>query len=389
MDVKRYISDVTNGLGYSKIDGIYERASRMQDVINLAMGQPDFRTPEQASKAGIQAIEEGKTKYTDDMGVEELREAVAKDMKSKYDLSYNPLSEIIILSGVSSALDTALRTIINPGDEVIVHQPCFNTYVPSVLLCGGKPVIIDTLMEEGFKLTPEKLKAAITPKTKALILSYPNNPTGAMMSREDLESIAQIVKENNILVLSDEIYGEMVYEGEFVSFASLPDMKYRTITLNGVSKTYSMTGWRVGYACAHADIVDGIFKVQQNTVMNVPSMSQYAAMEAINSCSEYVAYTHSIYNERRNYVVDRIKKIGLGLFVPKGAFYVFPSIKETGLDSDTFCSRLLDESKVAAVPGNEFGRCGEGFIRCSYTTTIENLEKGMDRIEEFVKKLLR
>lgn len=385
--MKRYISNVADSLKHSAIDTIFEKAARMEDVVNFAMGQPDFNTPDEAAKAGIRAIEEHKTKYTEDQGIYELRQEISRYVKRKYNLDYSPDNEIIVLAGVNSAMDTVFRTIINPGDEILVQQPNYSTYVPSILLCGGKPVPIDTYMEEGFKLDANRIRAAVTPRTKAIIISYPNNPTGAVISRDHLMKIRDVVEETGILVISDEIYSEMVFEGEFTSFALLPGMKERTITLNGMSKTFSMPGWRVGYACAVPDMIDALLRVHMNTVMNVPSISQYAAVEALKSSDEYVANLFKVYDERRKYVMKRLDEIGVKCFKPGGAFFVFPSIKETGLDSWTFCNRLLDEAKVAVVPGVEFGSCGEGFVRLSYTTTIDDLEKGFNRIDKFIKSL--
>jgi aminotransferase len=387
MEYSKYLSYFVKELDYSGIDSIFEKAARMDDVVNLAMGQPDFNTPENVSKAGIKAIEEHRTKYTDDYGIEELRVEISNKINLKYGLQYNPHGEIIVLAGVNSAIDTTLRAIINPGDEIIVHQPNYSTYVPIIKICGGVPVTVDTYMNEGFKLKPDRLKEAITNKTKALIISYPNNPTGAVMTREDYLKIRDVVEDCGILVLSDEIYSEMVYEGEHVSFASLTGMKEKTITLNGVSKAYSMPGWRVGYACGPHDIIDAVFKVHQNTVMNVPSISQYAAVEALRNCEDYCAMTKKVYDERRRYVFKRFNDMGLNCFEPKGAFHIFPSISGTGLGSDAFASRLLQESRVAVVPGTEFGSSGEGFIRCCYAANIEKLAKGMDRIEAFIKSL--
>jgi len=387
MRYEGYISDVVNNLSHSEIDIIFEMASKMEDVVILAMGQPDLYTPESASEEGIRAIREHCTRYTDDLGLMSLRKEAAQFMKRRYGVGYNPEREIIIFAGVSNGMDTAIRAITNPGDEIIVQQPSYSSYVPGVLMAGGVPVILDTFEEEGFKINPERLKSLITPRTKALIISYPNNPTGAIMTREDLLKISQVVKDSNILVISDEIYSEIVYDEEFVSFASLPYMKERTIILNGASKTYSMAGWRVGFGCSPGEIVDAMLKVHQYSVMNVPSISQYAAAEAFRSGDRYIEYARSIYSERRSFVYKRLKEMGLRCFEPKGTFYAFPSIKELGLDSSTFCKRLLVEGKVAAVPGTEFGKSGEGYIRISYTTSMENLRKGMDRMERFVKSL--
>jgi aminotransferase len=385
MDYRRLISDTVNNLGHSEIDRIFEMAARMEDVIVLAMGQPDFNTPDNVSMAGIKAICSKHTRYTDDLGIEELRAAISDYIARRCGVRYNPTDEIIAFAGVSNAIDTALRAVINPGDEIIVHQPCYNSYVPCIQLAGGKPVIVETYAEEGFKLSPDRLRAAITERTKALILSYPNNPTGASMNREELMGLRDVLAEKDILVLSDEIYSEIVYDGEFTCFASLPGMREKTITLNGVTKSFSMPGWRLGYACAPAAIIDAMLKVHQYSVINAPSISQYAAAEALKNCDSYVSETLSIYNERKEYMSQRFLEMGLKCLKPKGAIYFFPSIKETGLSSKEFCDRLLLEAKVAAVPGYEFGSCGEGYIRCSFTTQMDKIEKAMDRIERFVE----
>ncbi len=387
MDYKRLISDTVNKLGHSEIDRIFEMAARMEDVIVLAMGQPDFNTPDNVSLAGIQAICNKHTRYTDDLGIEELRAAISDYIDRSCRVRYDPSQEIMTFAGVSNAIDTALRAVINPGDEIIVHQPSYNSYVPCIQLAGGKPVIIETYAEEGFKLSPDRLRAAITEKTKALILSYPNNPTGACMNREELMALRDVLAEKDILVLSDEIYSEIVYEGEFTCFAALPGMREKTITLNGVTKSFSMPGWRLGYACAPAAIIDAMLKVHQYSVINAPSISQYAAVEALKNCDAYVRETLSTYNVRKEYMSQRFMEMGLKCFKPKGAIYFFPSIKETGLSSKEFCDRLLHEAKVAAVPGYEFGSCGEGYIRCSFTTPMDKIEKAMDRLEGFIKTI--
>ncbi len=387
MNYRNLISDTVNNLGHSEIDRIFEMAARMEDVIVLAMGQPDFNTPDNVSLAGIKAICSKHTRYTDDLGIEELRFAISDYIDRSCGVRYNPSNEIMAFAGVSNAIDTALRAVTNPGDEIIVHQPSYNSYIPCIQLAGGKPVIIETYAEEGFKLRPDRLKEAITDRTKALILSYPNNPTGASMNREELMALRDVLVEKDILVLSDEIYSEILYEGEFTCFAALPGMRERTITLNGVTKSFSMPGWRLGYACAPAEIIDAMLKVHEYSVINAPSISQYAAVEALKNCDVYVKETLSIYNERKEYMSQRFAKIGLKCFKPKGAIYFFPSIKETGLSSKEFCDRLLQEAKVATVPGYEFGSCGEGYIRCSFTTQLDKIEKAMNRIEGFVQKL--
>lgn len=387
MNHMKLISDTVNGLTHSEIVRIFEMAVRMEDVIVLAMGQPDFDTPDNVSIAGIKAICNKHTRYTDDLGTEELRAAISDYIDRRYGVYYDPKNEIIAAAGVSNAIDTVLRAVINPGDEAIVHQPGYNSYVPCIQLAGGKPVIIDTYAEEGFKLSPDRLAKAITKKTKALILSYPNNPTGACMERDELLALRDVLADKDILVLSDEIYSEIVFEGEFTCFASLPGMREKTITLNGATKSFSMPGWRLGYACGPPDIIEAMLKIHQYSTINAPSISQYAACEALYNCGEYIKETLNIYNKRKEYMYRRFMDMGLKCLNPKGAIYIFPSIKETGLSSKEFCDRLLREAKVAVVPGYEFGRCGEGYIRCSITAKQDKIEKALDRIEGFLRSI--
>lgn len=387
MNHKKLISDTVNDLTHSEIVRIFEMAVRMEDVIVLAMGQPDFDTPDNVSLAGIKAICSKHTRYTDDLGTEELRSAISDYIDRRYGVKYNPKNEIIATAGVSNAIDTVLRAVINPGDEIIVHQPSYNSYIPCIQLSGGKPVIIDTYAEEGFKLKPDRLGEAITERTKALILSYPNNPTGACMEREELLAIRDVLADKDILVLSDEIYSEVFYEGKFTSFASLPGMREKTITLNGATKSFSMPGWRLGYACGPADIIEAMLKIHQYSTINAPSISQHAACEALYNCDEYIKETLNIYIKRKEYMYRRFMDMGLKCLNPKGAIYIFPSIKETGLSSKEFCDRLLQEAKVAVVPGYEFGRCGEGYIRCSITAKQDKIEKALDRIEGFLRSI--
>lgn len=387
MNHKKLISDTVNDLTHSEIVRIFEMAVRMEDVIVLAMGQPDFDTPDNVSLAGIKAICSKHTRYTDDLGTEELRSAISDYIDRRYGVKYNPKNEIIATAGVSNAIDTVLRAVINPGDEIIVHQPSYNSYIPCIQLSGGKPVVIDTYAEEGFKLKPDRLGEAITERTKALILSYPNNPTGACMEREELLAIRDVLADKDILVLSDEIYSEVFYEGKFTSFASLPGMREKTITLNGATKSFSMPGWRLGYACGPADIIEAMLKIHQYSTINAPSISQHAACEALYNCDEYIKETLNIYIKRKEYMYRRFMDMGLKCLNPKGAIYIFPSIKETGLSSKEFCDRLLREAKVAVVPGYEFGRCGEGYIRCSITAKQDKIEKALDRIEGFLRSI--
>ncbi|MBR4087162.1 MAG: aminotransferase class I/II-fold pyridoxal phosphate-dependent enzyme [Clostridia bacterium] len=372
----------------SGIRRFFDLAETMSEVISLGVGEPDFPTPWQIRKAGIQSLEAGKTRYTSNSGLQSLRETVADYMERKYQLTYDPLQEILITVGGSEAIDGFIRAVVAPGDEVIIPQPSYVCYEPITRLAGGVPVIIETKAEDQFKLTPEALKAAITPKTKALILPYPCNPTGAIMEREDLEKIAKVLRGTDILVLSDEIYAELTFGGKsHISIASLPDMKERTVVVNGFSKAFSMTGWRMGYACGPQEILAQITKIHQFAIMCAPTTSQYAAIVAMTECDEIVAKMAEEYDMRRRLIVDGFNRLGLTCRDPKGAFYAFPCIEKTGLTSEEFCQKLLESKHVAVVPGPAFGKGGEGFVRASYCYSTDHIKEALKRIGEFLEEL--
>ncbi|MBQ9953689.1 MAG: aminotransferase class I/II-fold pyridoxal phosphate-dependent enzyme [Clostridia bacterium] len=374
----------------SGIRRFFDLAETMSEVISLGVGEPDFPTPWQIRKAGIQSLEAGKTRYTSNSGLQSLRETVADYLERKYQLTYDPLQEILITVGGSEAIDGFIRAVVAPGDEVIIPQPSYVCYEPITRLAGGVPVIIETKAEDQFKLTPEALKAAITPKTKALILPYPCNPTGAIMEKEDLEKIAKVLRGTDILVLSDEIYAELTFGGKsHVSIASLPDMKERTVVVNGFSKAFSMTGWRMGYACGPQEILAQITKIHQFAIMCAPTTSQYAAIVAMTECDEIVAEMAEEYDMRRRLIVDGFNRLGLTCRDPKGAFYAFPCIEKTGLTSEEFCQKLLESKHVAVVPGPAFGKGGEGFVRASYCYSTDHIKEALKRIGEFLEELNR
>lgn len=371
----------------SGIRKFFDIAASMKDVISLGVGEPDFQTPWLIRKAGIAAFESGKTKYTSNSGLMELRKAVTEFLERKYHLSYDPEKEVLITVGGSEAIDAAIRAVVSEGDEVIIPQPSYVCYEPITRLAKGVPVIIETKAEDDFKLTAHDLKAAISSKTKALILPYPCNPTGAIMEKKDLEEIAKVLKDTNIVVISDEIYSELTFGSDHVSFASVEGMKERTVTVNGFSKTFSMTGWRLGYACAPREILSQMTKIHQFAIMCAPTVSQYAAVEALRHGDEAIASMKEEYNRRRKLTVSSFNEIGLTCREPKGAFYAFPSIQKSGLSCDEFCERLLKEKHVAIVPGTAFGKGGEGFVRASYCYSAEHLIEAISRIDEFLKSL--
>ena len=372
----------------SGIRKFFDIAATMDDVISLGVGEPDFQTPWQVRKAGINSLERGHTKYTSNHGILELRGAISDYMKRKCSLDYDPVHEILVTVGGSEAIDAAIRALVRAGDEVIIPQPSYVCYEPITMLAGGVPVILETKAENDFKVTPEELKALITPKTKVLIMPYPCNPTGGIMEKEDLEKIAEILEGTDIAVISDEIYSELTFGGKpHVSFASVGNMKERTVTVNGFSKSFSMTGWRLGFACGPEPIMTQITKIHQFAIMCAPTTSQYAAIEALKSCDEDVTRMVEEYDRRRRLVVSGFNKMGLTCREPKGAFYAFPCIRSTGLSSDEFCERLLLEKKIAVVPGTAFGKGGEGFIRVSYCYSTEHLIKALAKIGEFVEEL--
>ena len=371
----------------SGIRKFFDLVSEMDDVISLGVGEPDFDTPWHIRDEGIYSLERGKTFYTSNAGLKELREEICNYQKRTQGIEYNPLREVLVTVGGSEAIDIGLRAMINPGDEVIIPQPAYVSYYPCALLAGAKPVIINLKAENDFRLTSEDLLNAITSKTKVLILPFPNNPTGAIMEREDLEQIAKICVENDIYVMSDEIYSALTYKGKHVSIASLDGMKERTILINGFSKAYAMTGWRLGYACGPADIIKQMTKIHQFAIMCAPTTSQYAAVEALKNGDDDVRLMRGAYNQRRRFLMNAFKEMDLPCFEPFGAFYVFPCIKEFGMTSEEFATKFLEEEKVAAVPGSAFGESGEGFLRISYAYSIENLKIAMERLAVFVKKL--
>ena len=371
----------------SGIRKFFDIASERKDTISLGVGEPDFDTPWHIRDEGIYSLEKGKTFYTSNSGLLELREEINNYLKRRCDVSYDPKSEIIITVGGSEAIDIGLRAMLDPGDEVLIPQPSYVSYEPCTILAGGVPVIIELKNENEFRLTPEELLDAITDKTKILILPFPNNPTGAIMERSDLEKIAEICIEKDIFVMSDEIYSELTYGKDHVSIASLPGMKERTILINGFSKAYAMTGWRLGYACGPKEIIQQMTKIHQFAIMCAPTTSQYAAVEAIKKGDEDVAMMRESYNQRRNFLMNAFKEMGLPCFEPFGAFYVFPCIKEFGMTSEEFAFALLDDENLAVVPGTAFGDCGEGFLRISYAYSIDKLKIAMGRIEHFITGL--
>ena len=384
--MNEFLSEKVKALKPSGIRKFFDIVKEIPGAISLGVGEPDFETPYHIREAGIQALQAGKTFYTSNSGLMELRKAVSDFTKRRAGLTYDPASEIMLTVGGSEAIDVALRTIINPGDEVIYIQPSYVSYLPCILLADGVPVPIELKAENRFRLTREELEAAITPKTKALILSFPNNPTGAIMEKEDLEAIVDVIKEHHILVISDEIYSELTYGKEHVSIASLPGMKEYSIVINGFSKGFAMTGWRLGYALGNKEILKQMIKIHQYAIMCAPTVSQYAAIEAMYNGDQDVIYMRESYNQRRRFLYHELQRLGLPCFLPEGAFYMFPDIREFGMTSEDFALDLLKEEKVAVVPGSAFGDCGEGFIRISYAYSIEELKEALLRIERYLNR---
>lgn len=387
IDYSKVFNTAVSEMKPSGIRRFFDIAATMEGVISLGVGEPDFQTPWHIRKAGIASLERGKTKYTSNSGLIALREEISRYVERKYGMKYNPEDEILISVGGSEAIDGVIRAITEVGDEIIIPQPSYVCYEPMTALAGGTPVIIETRAEDDFKLTAEALKAAITPKTKALILPYPCNPTGAIMEKEDLEAIAEVLKDTNIIVISDEIYAELTFGEKHTSFASIDGMWDRTVTINGFSKTFSMTGWRLGYACGPKEIIKNVTKIHQYAIMCAPTTAQYAAIEALKNGDEAVANMKQEYDRRRKLMVSSFNEIGMTCREPKGAFYTFPSIKVSGMSSDEFCEKLLMEEKVALVPGTAFGKGGEGFIRASYCYSTEHIIEAIERTEKFLKKL--
>lgn len=375
------------GIEPSGIRKFFDMVSEMPDAISLGVGEPDFDTPWRVREEGIYSLERGRTFYTSNAGLKELKVEIGKYLQRKIQVAYDPDNEIIVTVGGSEGIDIALRAMLDPGDEVLIPQPSYVSYLPCTILANGVPVVIPLKEENEFKLTAEELKAAITPKTKLLVLPFPNNPTGAIMTKEDLEPVAEVVKEHDLYVLSDEIYSELTYKGDHVSIASLPGMRDRTLVINGFSKGFAMTGWRLGYICGQQRITEQMLKIHQYAIMCAPTNSQYAAVEALRNCDGEVQQMRTAYNQRRRFLIHEFQKMGLPCFEPFGAFYIFPCIKGFGMTSEEFATRLLDEEKVAAVPGTAFGECGEGFLRVSYAYSLEDLKEAVGRLGRFVERL--
>ena len=387
MDYSKLLSSKVVSIKPSGIRKFFDILDEMDDVISLTVGQPDFDTPWHIRQAGIDSLEEGRTYYTSNSGLLEFRKEVANYLERRFSLSYVPENEILCTVGGSEAIDLAMRAVINPGHEVFVVEPSFVCYAPLATLAGATPIIVNTELKDKFKLTPEKLLSAITDKTKMLILPYPSNPTGGIMEKEELEKIADIVRERDIIVLSDEIYAELTYGKKHVSFASLPGMKERTILVSGLSKAYAMTGWRLGYACAPKEIMTQMVKLHQYAIMCAPTTSQYAAIEALKNGDEDIEFMRDSYDQRRRLIHEGLAKLGLDSFEPEGAFYIFPNIGKFGLSSEEFCEKLLYSQHVAIVPGTAFGESGEGFARISYAYSVDHIKKALERIEKFIETL--
>ena len=385
--MRNAIAEKVVGIAPSGIRKFFDIVSEMDDVVSLGVGEPDFDTPWHIRDEGIYSLEKGRTFYTSNSGLKELREEICLYLKRRCNISYDAAKEVLITVGGSEAIDLAMRAMLDPGDEVLIPQPCFVSYLPCAILAGGVPVTISLKEENQFRLTKQELLDAITDKTKILVLPFPNNPTGAIMTRKDLEEIAEVVIEKDIFVLSDEIYSELTYDNEHVSIASLPGMKERTITMNGFSKAYAMTGWRLGYACGPQEIIAQMTKIHQFAIMCAPTNSQYAAIEVLRHGDEDVKKMREAYNCRRRYLMHAFEEMGLKCFEPFGAFYVFPCIKEFGMTSEEFATRLLEEERVAVVPGSAFGECGEGFLRISYAYSLEDLKVALGRLGKFIRRL--
>lgn len=385
--MKSYLSSTVRQLKPSGIRRFFDLAAGMEGVISLGVGEPDFVTSWAVREASILSLEKGYTSYTANAGLLTLREEIQKYMKRKFQLSYDAHNQIIVTVGASQALDIAFRAVIDEGDEVIIVEPSFVSYAPLVTLAGGTPIAVQTTQENGFKLTAEQLEAAITPRTKAILLCSPNNPTGSLLEKEELEALTAIILKHDLLVLSDEIYAELTYDGSFTSIASLPDMKDRTIVISGFSKGFAMTGWRLGYVCGHPDLIEAMLKVHQYAMMCAPTMAQYGAVEALQNGEQDVVDMRKSYRRRRNYMVQSLNEMGLDCHIPGGAFYVFPSIRKTGMSSEEFAEQLLLKERVAVVPGNVFGESGEGYVRCSYASSMESLQEAVRRIANFMHQM--
>ena len=387
IDYNKFLSPRVTAIPKSGIRKFFDIAEEMNDVTSLTIGEPDFNTPRHIREEAIESLRQGKTKYTSNSGTLELRVEIDRYLKRRFGLGYDPKSEIVVTVGGSEAVDLAIRALLSPGDEAIIPMPAYVCYAPMVLLSGAVPIVINTKAEDNFKLTAKDLKAAITKKTKLLILPFPNNPTGAVMEGFELEQIAKIVKETDILVISDEIYAELSYGFKHTSIAGLPDMRERTVLVNGFSKSLAMTGWRLGYACAPEPLLSQMLKIHQYAIMCAPSTSQSAGITALKDSDGDIEYMKNEYDGRRKIIYEGLKQIGIGCFEPKGAFYVFPDIGVFGLSSEEFCERLLLEEKVAIVPGNAFGEAGEGFARISYAYSVSHINKALEKMDKFIKKL--
>ena len=382
------ISPIVKSVPPSGIRRFFDIASEMEDVISLGVGEPDFITPWSIRESCVYGLEQGYTSYTANRGLMELREEICFMHKRRFDLDYDPKTDVLVTVGVSEALDIAMRTILSPGDEILIPEPCYVSYKACATLAGGIPVPVPAKAENDFRITPADLEPHVSPKTKALLIGYPNNPTGAILSKEDLEAIARFAVKHDLIVISDEIYGDLTYgDTKHVCFAGLPEMKDRTILLNGFSKAYAMTGWRIGYALSNPDIIAAMTKIHQYTMLCAPITAQIAAVEALRHGEKYMRKMVSEYDKRRRLIYDGLQKAGLKCFEPKGAFYIFPDITSTGLSSEEFAEKILMQEHVALVPGNAFGECGEGFVRCSYATSIEQISEALARIEHFVNHL--
>lgn len=388
MDYSKYLNKNLVNTRPSGIRKFFSIAEELDNVISLGVGEPDFLTPWHIRNTAIDYLDKGATRYTANAGLASLRAEICNFYARKYNVEYNPKTEALVTVGGSEGIDMAIRSVISPGDDVLLVEPCFVCYRPIVEICGGNVITINTKAEDNFKLTAEEIEKAVTPKTKLIIMLYPNNPTGAVMRKDDLNKISEVIKKHDLLVLTDEIYSALTYGNEaHISIASLPEMKERTIVINGFSKTYSMTGWRLGYALAPAEIIEQMTKLHQFAIMSAPTNSQHAAIEALKNGDSDIEKMREEYDLRRRYTVSRFNEMGLSCFEPEGAFYAFPSIKSTGLSSDDFCEKLIMDKRVAVIPGNAFGECGEGHIRVSYCYSIDNIRKAADRIEEFLSSL--
>jgi aminotransferase len=382
----RYLAHHVVGLKPSGIRKFFDIVATMKDVISLGIGEPDFVTPEPIIEAGIRALHAGETHYTSNAGLFELRKAITDHIHKTYDVEYDPTTEAIITVGVSEALYLTMTALLNPGEEVIIPTPCFVSYQAEVTLAGGVPVEVPTFVQDGFQVKPDRLEAVITSHTKAILLGYPNNPTGAVYTREVLLEIASIAEKHDLIVISDELYDQLVYGVQHVCFPALPAMRSRTILLGGFSKNYAMTGWRAGFACGPAEIIQGLVRIHQYTIMSAPTMSQMAALEAILHGQPFVDQMREEYDRRRKLIVPGLNQLGLPTFEPRGAFYAFPNVAITGMDDETFAKKLLDEERVAVVPGNSFGAGGEGYVRCSYATAYEKIEEALIRMQRFMHR---